>query len=138
MWGIAKDPDLYRCAISIAGVASLRREVNDFGGSLYEGKYRDDWQRMTPDFAAVSPINAIDRMKAPMLLIHGKKDVTVDHGQSASMFGRMQGAGKDVEFVSLPEADHYFTRQPDRVALLQAIAAFLAKHNPAGARPAEK
>lgn len=34
MWGIAKDPDIYRCAISIAGVANLRREVNDMGDSL--------------------------------------------------------------------------------------------------------
>lgn len=136
MWGIAKDPDQYRCAISISGVASLRREVNDFGGYLFAGKYRDDWERMTPDFAAVSPINAIARMKAPLLLIHGKKDVTVDHGQSSSMFSRMQSAGKNVEFVSLPEADHYFTRQPDRIALLQAIEAFLKKHNPAGSGPA--
>ena len=131
MWGIAKDPDLYRCAVSIAGVANLRREVNDFGGYLYGGKYRDDWKRMTPDFPAVSPINAIDRIKVPLLLIHGKKDITVDYGQSSSMHGRMKDAGKQVELVALPLADHHFTRQADRVALLQSIEAFLAKHNPA-------
>jgi len=136
MWGIAKNPDQYRCAISISGVANLRREVNDFGQSLTSGLSKDAWQRMTPDFAAVSPINAIDRIKTPLLLVHGKKDVTVDHSQSVSMFGRMQTAGKNVEFVSLPEADHYFTREPDRIALLKAIEAFLAKHNPAGPKPA--
>jgi dienelactone hydrolase len=132
MWGVAKDPEQYRCAISVSGVANLRREVNDFGDSLYGAKYKDDWQRMTPDFAAVSPINAVARIKAPLLLVHGKKDVTVDHGQSSSMHGRMRDAGKDVEFVSLPEADHYFTRQADREVLLGSIEAFLAKHNPAG------
>ncbi len=132
MWGIVKDPEQYRCAISISGVANLRREVNDFGGYLMSGKYRDDWQRMTPDFAAVSPINAIARIKTPLLLIHGKKDVTVDHGQSVSMNDRMRDAGKEVEFLSLPEADHCFTRQEDREALLGAIEVFLAKHNPAG------
>ena len=131
MWGIAKDPDLYRCAVSIAGVANLRREVNDFGGYLFEGKYRDDWKRMTPDFPAVSPINAIDRIKVPLLLIHGKKDITVDYGQSSSMHGRMKDAGKQVELVSLAEADHHFTRQADRTVLLQSIETFLAKHNPA-------
>lgn len=138
MWGIAKDPDQYRCAISISGVANLRREVNDFGQYLNSAKYKDDWQKMTPDFAAVSPINAIAQMKAPLMLIHGKKDVTVDHGQSTSMHSRMKAAGKSVEFVSLPEADHYFTRQEDRLALLSAIEAFLARHNPAGARAAAK
>lgn len=130
MWGIAKDPDLYRCAISINGVANLRREVNDFGGLMRERLYRGQWQKMTPDFAAVSPINAIARIKAPLLLIHGKKDVTVDHGQSARMYSAMTKAGKAVEFVSVPLADHYFTREADRTTLLTSIERFLANHNP--------
>jgi dienelactone hydrolase len=131
MWGIIKDPDQYRCAISISGVASLRREVNDFGSYLHGGLYKDQWQRMTPDFAAVSPIKAIDRIKVPLMLIHGKKDVTVDHGQSSSMYAAMLKAGKKVEFVSIPLADHYFTRQADRVTLLTSIESFLARNNPA-------
>lgn len=131
MWGIAREPDLFRCAISIAGVANLRREVNDFGGALRAGQYKDSWKAMTPDFAAVSPINAVDRIKAPLLLVHGKKDVTVDAVQSDSMNSKMRGAGKQVEYLPLPEADHYFTRQADREALLGAVERFLAKHNPA-------
>lgn len=131
MWGIAKDPDLYRCAISIAGVSSLRREVNDFGGNLMGGKYKDDWTRMTPDFDAVSPFHAVDRITAPLLLIHGRKDVRVDASQSARMFTRMKNAGKTVDYVPLPLADHYFTREADRAALLAAMEGFLDKHNPA-------
>ncbi|WP_298283742.1 prolyl oligopeptidase family serine peptidase [Novosphingobium sp.] len=131
MWGAARDADLWRCSVSIAGVANLRREVNDFGDMLYGKRYREQWQNMTPDFQAVSPINFVDKIKAPMLLIHGKKDLTVDHGQSQSMFNKMKTAGKDVEFVSLPKADHFFTRTADREALLGAIEGFLKKHNPA-------
>jgi len=131
MWGIAKDPDLYRCAISISGVAALRREVNDFGGKLRGNLYKMQWQEMTPDFNAVSPINAIAKIKTPLMLIHGKRDVTVDHVQSQKMFNAMTKADKAVEFVSLPLADHYFTREEDRIKLLSSIEAFLAKHNPA-------
>ncbi len=130
MWGVIKEPDLYRCAISISGVSSLRREVNDFGSYLRGGLYRDQWQRMTPDFVAVSPINAIDRIRVPLMLIHGRKDVTVDHSQSSKMYAAMQKAGKPVEFVSIPLADHYFTRQEDRVALLTSMESFLGRHNP--------
>ena len=131
MWGVVKDPDLYRCAISISGVASLRRETNDFGNDFRAGLYRDQWKAMTPDFAAVSPLNATGRIEVPLLLIHGKKDVTVDHVHSAKMYAAMQKAGKAVEFVSVPLADHYFTRQPDRVTLLTAMESFLTKYNPA-------
>ena len=47
------------------------------------------------------------------------------------MYDRMRKAGKSVEFVSLPLADHYYTRQADRIALLTAMENFLAKYNPA-------
>ncbi|MDF8332233.1 alpha/beta hydrolase family protein [Novosphingobium cyanobacteriorum] len=130
MWGIARDPDLYRCAISISGVASLRREVNDFGRYSMGGKFADDWKKMTPDFTAVSPANFVQNIKAPLLLIHGKQDVTVDFGQSALMEDRMRAAGKNVEFLRLPEADHYFTRAADRLAMLQAMGKFLVANNP--------
>jgi dipeptidyl aminopeptidase/acylaminoacyl peptidase len=130
MWGIAKNPELYRCAVSFAGVANLRREVNDFGNSYMGGKFRDDWKRMTPDFGAVSPFNAVDRIKTPLLLIHGKKDIIVDYAQSSAMFGKMRGAGKSVELVTLPEADHALSRQADRETFLTALEAFLFKHNP--------
>ncbi len=131
MWGIAKDPALYRCAISIAGVSSLSSEVNDFGHFLMGGKFKDDWRRMTPDFPAVSPLNAVARITTPLLLIHGKKDVTVDPSQSSRMFAKMQQAGKTVEFISRPLADHHFTREADRTTLLGAMETFLAKYNPA-------
>ncbi|MFC4290841.1 alpha/beta hydrolase family protein [Sphingorhabdus arenilitoris] len=131
MWGVVKDPDLYRCSISIAGVSAVRREVNDFGNSVRERLYRDQWREMAADFNAISPINGVDRIKAPLLLIHGKKDVTVDHIQSEKMHKAMEKAGKNVEFVSIPLADHYFTREEDRKTLLSSMASFLAKHNPA-------
>ena len=135
MWGVAKDPDLYRCAVSIAGVANLRREVNDFGNTMMGGKFRDDWQRMTPDFAAVSPINAVPRIKVPLLLIHGRKDLRVDYKQSDAMYGKMRAAGKVVELVPLAEADHFFQREADRVVLLNSLETFLNKYNPADPAP---
>ncbi|MCW2369081.1 alpha/beta hydrolase family protein [Sphingobium sp. B11D3D] len=131
MWGIAKDPDLYRCAISVSGVSNVRRDVNDFGGSTRARLFKGQWQRMAADFEAISPYNAVGRIKTPLLLIHGKKDVRVDHNQSTRMHAAMTKAGKSVEMVSVPLADHYFTREADRLTLLRAMEDFLAKHNPA-------
>lgn len=131
MWGIAKDPDLYRCAISINGVSALRREVNDFGGSIHGRLHREHWEKMSDDFDAISPINAISRIKAPLLLIHGKKDVTVNHNQSSRMNNAMKAAGKHSVFHSIAKADHYFTREADRLTLLREMEKFLQEHNPA-------
>jgi dipeptidyl aminopeptidase/acylaminoacyl peptidase len=84
---------------------------------------------MTPDFNAVSPIKAVAR-KAPLLLVHGKKDVRVDFQQSSDMASKMEGAGKVVQFLPLPKADHNFSREADRLELLKATEAFLRKYNP--------
>jgi dipeptidyl aminopeptidase/acylaminoacyl peptidase len=131
MWGLVRDNDLWRCGISIAGVSNVRREVNDMSyASLTGESNRDAWKRMTPDFPAVSPIRFVDKIKAPLMLIHGKMDVTVEYGQSVSMAGKMKDAGKPVEFITLPKADHHFTREADRLVLLQSIEAFLKKNNP--------
>lgn len=130
LWGGARDAKIWRCVIAIAGVSNLRADVNDFGNYTMGNKFKDDWKRMTPDFAAVSPIYAASRFTAPVLLIHGKKDITVDVSQSQHMYDRLKDAGKNVDMLILPKADHYFTREEDRLALLSKIEAFLLKYNP--------
>ena len=131
MWGAARDASLWRCAVSISGVSSLSREVRAQDLTLYGGSNRRAWQRMTPDFAAVSPVNAAARISAPLLLIHGRKDVTVPFSQSTQMASAMKAAGKPVELVEVEKADHYFTREADREAMLTALGGFLKAHNPA-------
>ncbi len=130
MWGIIKDPSFYRCAVSIAGVSSLTREVNAFGRYLFGKTYQFEWNRMSSNFESISPINFVDKVKSPLLLIHGKQDVTVDISQSQRMFEKMKSAGKSVEYVVLPLADHHYQRQADRVTLLSSIETFLNKYNP--------
>ena len=130
MWGVVKDPDLYRCSISIAGVSNVRRDVNAFGGTVLSRTFSAQWKKMSSDFKSISPVNFVDQITVPMLLIHGKRDDSVDYKQSTRMEKKMRDAGKDVEMLILPEADHYFLRQDDRIALLTAMEGFLKKHNP--------
>lgn len=133
MWGLARDPKLWRCGISVAGVSALQRTVNAFRGMLNARSARSAWERMTPDFGAVSPINRVADIAAPLLLIHGQRDLRVDDGESRRMAARMEAAGKPAELVLLPQGDHDFTREPDRLALLAAAERFLLRHNPPGA-----
>ena len=50
---------------------------------------------------------------------------------SRDMAKKLQAAGKDVTYIEQPLADHHFSRSEDRLQFLQALEAFLAKHNPA-------
>ena len=76
----------------------------------------------------VSPVNFADRFKAPVLLIHGKDDTVVAISKSDTMRDRLKSAGKDVTFVRLKGEDHWLSSSETRLAALQAMSDFLAKH----------
>jgi len=67
--------------------------------------------------------------------MHGKKDRRVPVGQSREMAEKLKAAGKvdgrDYIYVEQPLADHFFSRQADRLEFLQQLEAFLKAHNPA-------
>ncbi|MDB5417881.1 MAG: peptidase prolyl oligopeptidase active site domain protein, partial [Phenylobacterium sp.] len=77
-----------------------------------------------------SPALHVDKLKVPMLLIHGKDDTTVPIEQSIIMANAMKEAGRPVELLVLDSTDHWLTRGETRLAMLKAVTAFLEKNNP--------
>lgn len=126
-----RDPRLYRCAVSFAGVSDLPR-LQRYDAQFLRSGARKDWLRtQAPDLRAVSPINNARGFGIPVLMVHGRKDRRVQVSHSREMAERLRGAGKDVTYVEQPEGDHFLTREADRRQFLQLIEQFLAKHNPA-------
>ncbi len=143
--GVTLDPGVYRCAVSLAGVSDLRRMLaweDEQGNGEAKGRLRY-WQRFMgakgqgdTSIDAWSPARLADRVKVPVLLIHGKDDTVVAFEQSTLMLKALKAAGADVEFVTLASEDHWLSRGPTRTQALQAMVAFLEKHNPPGPPPA--
>jgi dipeptidyl aminopeptidase/acylaminoacyl peptidase len=126
-----RDGGRFRCAVSYAG-------VSDLGGMLrYNSQFLNaeggkDWiRRQAPDLRSVSPLNFAEQFSTPILIAHGKKDRRVPYWQSSKMISALKGAGKVHEVLTQPEGDHFFSRQEDRRTFLEALEAFLKKHNPA-------
>ncbi len=130
-----RDGSRYRCAISYAGVSDLAAMMRYDSRFLNHGTRKDWMKEQAPDFFAVSPINFAAQFSTPILLMHGKKDRRVQVGQSREMAEKLKAAGKvvgrDYIYVEQPLADHFFSRQADRLEFLQRMDAFLKEHNPA-------
>jgi dipeptidyl aminopeptidase/acylaminoacyl peptidase len=137
--GAALTPDRYRCAASIAGVADLlemiRQEAAEQGSrSLVADYWRisiGDRQEDRERIRSVSPVNLVDRIQAPILLIHGTDDSVVPIDQSRRMRNRLRDAGKNVRFVELRGDDHHLSNADTRTQMLRELEAFLAEHLPA-------
>ena len=130
-----RDGGKYRCAVSYAGVSDLSAMMRYDSRFLNHGTRRDWMKQQAPDFTAVSPVNFAAQFSTPILLMHGKKDRRVQVAQSREMAEKLKAAGKadgrDYIYVEQPLADHFFSREADRVEFLEQLDAFLKAHNPA-------
>ena len=134
--GATLDTGVYRCAVSVAGPSDLKRMVADDkndDGDQGVGVERYWYRYMGPkdQVGAISPANLADKVTIPILLIQGKDDTVVPFVQSQIMADRLKAAGKPYEFVVLAKEDHWLLRGEQRLQMLQATMAFLAKNNPA-------
>jgi dipeptidyl aminopeptidase/acylaminoacyl peptidase len=134
--GAAFDRDVYRCAASVAGLSDLRRFVDwaaDRGGAdtrRYWNRFMGAESRGDPVLAQYSPAQHVDKVRAPILLVHGRDDTVVPVEQSRIMAEALQRAGKPVELVVQQGEDHWLSQADTRLAMLTSVVAFLEKHNP--------
>src|SRR5262249_34942237 len=134
--GVTLQQGIYRCAVSVAGVADMHKMLTDILAS--EGADRralDFWRGLSSaqsqDLDAISPAQHAAKAEAPVLLIHGENDSVVRIDQSRLMERALKAAGKPVEFVVMPGEDHWLSSETTRQIMLEKSLAFVQKHNPA-------
>ena len=131
--GATLEPDVYRCAVSYAGMSDMPRMVDWTGG--YEGeryllRFTGARSRNDDALSAISPALHADKVRIPILLMHGRDDTNVPLDQSYYMANALKRAGKPVEFQIFDGTDHGLSKGETRLQMLQATVAFLEKHNP--------
>ncbi|MBN2970989.1 S9 family peptidase [Roseomonas aeriglobus] len=94
--------DLFRAGIARSG--AYNRTLTPFG---FQAEQRTYWQA-TPTYTEMSPFTYANKIKEPILLIHGAAD---DNSgtfpiQSDRMYAALKGNGATVRYVSLPNEPH--------------------------------
>jgi dipeptidyl aminopeptidase/acylaminoacyl peptidase len=112
--GATLTPDLYACAVSVAGVSDLReilRAARNAGNRAKQYWEKELGVRMRDEalLDEVSPVRGAARVKAPILLIHGKDDAVVPLAQSRAMAKALKDNNKAYELVELEDEDHWLS-----------------------------
>jgi dipeptidyl aminopeptidase/acylaminoacyl peptidase len=143
--GAALTPDLYKCAISIAGLSDLPElidtERSDAGRrSAFYAFVQEtvgDPDENREQLIAASPRRHVANIRIPILLIHGEKDEVALSSQSERMRDALQRAGKDVRYVEI-EGNVYHPwdgwTTEDARRLLVEMETFLGSHIGSGAQ----
>lgn len=129
LMGAVKTPDRYRCAISINGVSNVYDFVRD--NRSFRRSYNvvdEQIGRNGRELRDISPVNHADKIRIPVLLVHGDSDRQVDIKHSVQMHEALQKAGKAVSFITLANEDHYLTNNENRIATFRAMDEFLDKY----------
>ncbi|TRX52339.1 prolyl oligopeptidase family serine peptidase [Thalassomonas sp. M1454] len=134
--GVTFTPEMYKCAISINGVADveemLDRDKYKYGSDHWVVAYWDKVvisdKEKSEQLELISPINHVNKVIAPILLIHGEYDQIVSIAQSEDMYDELKDLNKNVTFIELKKGDHYLSNGENRLKALQEIAKFLKAH----------
>lgn len=121
-----QQPDRFDCVISIAGLSDIKTMVLDedtFG--FYTGHIVDiDDENAVDRLEEVSAINYIDKIKAPILLIHGRKDTRVDYEQSEDFYDSAKRK-INVKYVGIKNGTHFFDDNESQQILYSELTSFL-------------
>ena len=135
--GVSVETGVYRCAVSVAGISDLRRfrkwTIANEGGmsQRYWDRFIGTADQSDPALLAISPIEHVVAVMAPVLLIHGRDDTVVPFEQSDVMLNALKRAGKSVSLVTMKHEDHWLSHSETRLQMLQATVDFLKANNPA-------
>ena len=135
--GLTFAPDLYKCGIAMAGVydwnEQLKKALRDKKDRIdYSYEVFSYWLKDTDNESAdiynASPINFVERIQAPVLVIHGGSDSVVEARQSKLLVAALKREGKQHESFINPWEAHGFRGEKARIKLYRKIEEFLAKH----------
>jgi dipeptidyl aminopeptidase/acylaminoacyl peptidase len=130
--GAAFTPDLYRCAVSVNGVANLPAQLGyqkeHTGAESNQLAYwRDHVGSSTdPNVIGKSPARAAAQIKVPVMLMHAANDTVVPESQSREMMRELAKLKKPVTYVSLAGEDHWLSQSATRVQMLKELEKFLS------------
>ena len=130
LMGVAKTPELFQCAISFAGLSDLIKMRNNYRNFAFKNVARKQFGEDRDQLKETSPVRLVERIKAPILLIHGKDDTVVPVVQSRDMADALKDEGKTYEYIELEDGTHHLDYMPDRKQTFEAMDKFLKKYLP--------
>ena len=124
------EPDMFRCVVANAGLYDLelmykRGDIKDlfFGEDFIEEMIGTDKGQL----AAFSPVDQVHRVKAPVLVAHGKKDRRTPFVHAKRLVSAMKKAGVPHETLYESREGHGFYDSENQVAYMERAIEFVKR-----------
>ena len=130
--GAVQYSDRLRAAVDYVGISNLvtfLENTEDYRRDLRRREYGDERDpEMRAFLQSISPLNDVDRIRVPMLVIQGENDPRVPASEARQIVDALRSAGRDVWYINARNEGHGFRKRENRDVMQQAIVMFFRQH----------
>jgi dipeptidyl aminopeptidase/acylaminoacyl peptidase len=123
-------PELWTAAVDIVGVANFVTFLENTGP--WRRKHREsEYGSLEHDrefLESISPINHVDRIIAPLFVIHGANDPRVPVGEAEQIVAALRERDVPVEYLRFEDEGHGLAKRKNKLVAYPAVARFLARY----------
>jgi dipeptidyl aminopeptidase/acylaminoacyl peptidase len=119
-------PDIWSAACEIVGIANFRtflERTASYRRALREAEY-GSLKKDAELLDKVSPLFKVDRIRVPLLVVHGANDPRVPVHEAEQIVEALKKRGQKVEYLRFENEGHGVVRQENRVKTYDTMARF--------------
>ncbi|HYC92314.1 MAG TPA: S9 family peptidase [Thermoanaerobaculia bacterium] len=129
MAGVTEWPDLFAAGANLFGVVNFEtffKHTEGWMAAISTKEYGDPATEAEM-LRALSPIHKVDRVKTPLIVLHGANDTNVPVVEAEQVVESLKRRNVPVEYVLFPDEGHGWRKTPNRVRSVVAITKFFSE-----------
>lgn len=123
-------PKLWAAGIDIVGISNFESFLKNTGAwrARHRAAEYGDPEHDAEYLRSVSPLNFVDRISAPLLVIQGANDPRVPKSEADQIVKSVESKGGVVKYLLYPDEGHGLAKQKNRLTAYQAVIDFLDRY----------
>ena len=130
MVAVTDYPDTFAAGANLFGMVNFETffaQSTPWMGAISTGEYGDPKTQLQL-LRDLSPIHKLDRVKTPLLVMHGANDTNVPLVEAEQIVDTLKRRGVDIEFVLFPDEGHGWRKEANRVKSTMEMTRFFREH----------
>ena len=124
--------DRLKAVVDVVGISNFvtfLENTQDYRRDLRRAAYGDERDpEMRAHLEAISPLNHVEKMNVPMLVVQGENDPRVPVTEAVQIVEALRERGQDVWYMNALNEGHGYRKKENRDVYSQVVMMFLAEN----------
>ncbi|MBI2395034.1 MAG: S9 family peptidase [Deltaproteobacteria bacterium] len=128
--GMTLYPEMWAAGVDVVGIANFKtflEQTAPYRRALREAEY-GSLEKDSPLLEKISPIHKVDRIQAPLMVIHGTNDPRVPIGEAKQIAAALEKRGVPVQLKVFDDEGHGLSKLKNRLVAYPAMVKFLDQY----------